>query len=109
MQKIPAMISMELDDKEKAEMSSPSLPKYPYGLCISLCEDELEKLNLDISDVEPEDMLHMHCLAKVTSVSKRDTSDGMTCRVELQITNINAESEDDENEENQSRTSKLYL
>lgn len=108
--KIPSMVSMELDDKEKAEMSSPSLPKYPYGLCISLCDDELEKLNLDTDEVNVGDMLHMHCLAEVTSVSKRDDSNGPCCRIELQITNIAAESEDEENEESEkSFTSKLYL
>lgn len=108
--KIPAMVDMSMDDEEKAEFMTPSPPKYPYGLCISLCEKELEKLNLDGS-CDVGDMLHMHCLAKVTSVSSRDDDNGSSCRIELQITHIeaNPENEDEENAESQSRTSKLYL
>lgn len=109
--KIPSMVSMELDAKEQAEMLAPSLPKYPYGLCISLCEDELEKLNLD-KECYVGDMLHMHCLAEVTSVSMRDdSSSGPSCRIELQITHLSVpENEDDENRESEKgMTSRLYL
>lgn len=102
--------------KEQEENCNPcpdNTPIYPYGLCISLCNDELEKLDLDTDDVEPGDMLHLHCLATVTSISKRDTGTGPDERVELQICFIAAESEDDENEEADKMTpnqkiSKLY-
>lgn len=109
MMKIPAMVDMAMDAKEQAEMMNPSPPKYPYGLSISLCDDELEKLNLDTDDVSVGDMLHMHCLAEVTSVSKRDDGDGPCCRIELQICYISAEDESEENKESESVTSKLYL
>ncbi len=69
--KLPTMVDMVLSSEEQEEMMSPSPPRYPYGLCISLCEDELEKLNLD-GECNVGDMLHMHCLAEVTSVSMRD-------------------------------------
>lgn len=71
-------------------------PIYPYGLCISLCDDEIEKLNLDVTDVEVGDMLHLFAMATVTSVSKRATESGECCRIELQITHLGLE---DENEE----------
>lgn len=97
------MVDMKKSPAEKAEDSCPTpidrQPDYPYGLCISLCDDELEKLDLDVSDVEPGDMLHLHCLATVTSKSERtDIPAGPSCRVELQITHVSIpESEDEEN------------
>lgn len=100
------------DEKEEAAENA---PLYPYGLCISLCNDELEKLDIDSDDLKHGDILHLHCLATVTSTSVTDTQAGKNARVELQITNIAAESEDDENEEMSSkgsskdRMSKLYL
>lgn len=106
MKKFPNMQDMKMDQKEKTEFMSPSPPDYPYGLCISLCEDELEKLNLDDSEVSVGDMVHLVCMATVTSISKHDSEmNGPSCRVELQITHIAAE---DEDEETKGVTSKLY-
>lgn len=105
------MVDMAMDDEEKAEMISPSLnpPKYPYGLSISLCERELEKLGVDENDLEVGDMLHLHALAKITSVSSQEHENGSHCRVELQICYLSGEDEDEENEEEEkSVTSKLY-
>lgn len=79
-----------------ADCPSPDL--YPYGLCIRLNQEDLDKLNLD-DDVESGDMVHLHAMAKVTCVSKRDTTTGKTVDVELQITHLSVEDEDDENEE----------
>lgn len=105
--KLSSMVSMEMDDKERAEMTMPSMPRYPYGLCLSLCQDELQKLNLDDEDLGVGDMLHLNCLAKVTSVSSNETEDGEYCRVELQVTHIEAESEDAENDK-EDKVMKLY-
>lgn len=78
--------------EEKAEYASPPIytpPAYPYGLCISLGEDELEKLGLGSCECSPGDGLQFIAMAKVTSASKREMSDGKTdSRVELQITHI---------------------
>lgn len=92
------MADMRMDQEEMAEMMSPSPPLYPYGLCISLCEDELEKLGISVDDVEPGQIIHLHAMAKVTSKSKTEDSNEAHSRVELQITNLAVESEDDENE-----------
>lgn len=119
MDRIPAMVDMARTPAEKEEAAEAAIPSpmnqpdYPYGLCISLTQDELDKLNLDHSDVEVGDMLHMHCMAKVTSVSKTDNeATGPQCRVELQITHIVAEDEDEEDAEAEAempqRRSKLY-
>lgn len=112
--KIPAMVSMALDKEEQTEMMNPSPPMYPYGLCISLCDDEIEKLNLDTTDVSVGDLIHMHSMGKVTSISQRDDENsGSCCRIEIQIIAISAENEADEDEEAESnmksRSSKFYV
>lgn len=105
----PPMQDMALTPKEQAEISQPDPPKYPYGLCISLCQDELDKLGIEQDDVEIGSTLHLFCFAKVTSKSCNDNEvSGPTCRVELQITSIAAESEDDENETASQKMKKLY-
>lgn len=113
MEKIPAMVDMKRTPKEKAEvvdMGSPvaaNVPDYPWGLSISLCEEELEKIGLDEDDLEIGDILHMHALMKVTSVSSNEYEGGKHCRVELQITHMTGESEDAENEEAEKKAPKL--
>ena len=104
MMHIAKMVSMELDPEVSKEMyGSPldgegSVPRYPFGLCISLSEKELDKLGLG-GDCDVGDMIHIFAMCKVTSVSERETSDGNKCRVELQITDMSCENEDEENEE----------
>lgn len=124
MRVVPAMVDMARTPAEKKEAAkematgpaAPMVPDYPYGLCISLDNDSLEKLALDAAEVSVGDMLHMHCMATVRSVSQTDGADGPCCRVELQITAIAAEDEDAENAEDEAaeaqpasvRRSKLY-
>lgn len=102
MHKLPKMVDMARTPDEKAEGMMPSIGAvndYPYGLCISFCQDEIEKLGLDTQDVEVGDMLHLFALCKVTSISKNDTGSGAKTRIEMQITHIAEENEDEENEE----------
>lgn len=108
MKKLPAMVDMSMDNEEKAEMMSPSPPTYPYGLSISLCEKELEKLKISEEDIERGDMFHLHALAKVTSVSTHDTNHGSGCRVELQICYMSTEDEDEEDDEAEKGFPRLY-
>lgn len=97
------MVSMVRTPDEKLEQrerdSYPpaisAMPDVPYGLCISLTEVELEKLDLE-DDCEVGDIIHLFAMAKVTSVSKRDTGDGCDCRVELSITDLAVEDESTE-------------
>lgn len=92
------LVSMERTAPEMAEAESPSynVSKYAYGLSVCLNQEELDKLDLDTSDVEVGDMLHAVCMLEVTSVSKNDTGAGEKCRIELQITHIGIENESTE-------------
>lgn len=90
--------------------------KYPYNLCIHLTKHEIEKLDLDIDDVEEGDMLHFCGMAIVKDADHgiRDTVGGKTeaCpRIELQITHLGVEDEEEENREatpNEERAKKRY-
>lgn len=108
MEKLPKMVDMARSTEEQEEVAQAisSPPTYPYGLCISLCGEELDKLGFEDDDLEPGDMVHLHCMATVTSISKQANADSSNCRVELQITAIAAEDEDEENEEYDSTPSK---
>lgn len=119
MEKLPAMVDMSMSPGEAQEqcgpIATPDLPKYPYGLCISLGPDEIEKLGLG-DDCEVGNFLHIHALAKVTSYSKRDTESGSDTRIELVLAFMEAEDEGEENDEAEAapmmpanmRRSKLY-
>ena len=101
MYKLPNMIDLSRSDEEKEDIGqfNYEAPDYPPGLSICLTQDELEKLDLE-DDCEVGDMIHMHCIARVTSVSKNEINGEQKCRVELQIIAIACdEEEDDENDE----------
>lgn len=101
----------EQDSKNQYGSPTPDsqLPKYPYGLCISLCKTEIDKLDLDINDCEVGDFLHLHSLAKVTSKSVSDTEAGSNPRIELCLAFIDIEDEGEEDKQaDKGISSKLY-
>jgi len=95
------MVSMERTPVEMAEASNPTynIPKYSYGLSLCFDQETLDKLDLDTSDVEVGDLLHLFAMAEVTSVSKNDTGNGEKCRVELTLTHVGLEDENNEADE----------
>ena len=93
---LPAMKDMARTDTPDYDM--PRASDYPYGLCISLADEDVEKLGLEDETPEIGDMIHLFCMAKVTSISV----DGNGKRIELQITHMACEDEDEENEEEDS-------
>lgn len=103
MERIPKMIDLARTTKEMEEASGPmsmgSQSKYDYGLCLCFNQETLDKLSLETNDVEPGDFIHLFGMAEVTSVSKNDTGDGPRHRIELQLTHLGIEGEDEENEE----------
>lgn len=99
------MKSMELNDESKLDavmpISMPDKPDYPYGLRISLTNEELDKLDLDKADAEVGGTIHGFFMARITSVSENEVNGGeKCCRIELQIEDLGIESEDQENERN---------
>lgn len=103
MEKLPRMMSMARTPAEMAEeapmaIMAQRVPVYPYGLSLSFDDETMAKLDID-DDCEVGDIVHFFALARVTAVSANETSDGKRMRVELQITDMSVESEDDENAE----------
>lgn len=103
--KVYPMVSMELDDEDVMDMACPipidmkDRQRFPYGLRISLTASELRKMRLDPADAFVGGLIHMHALARITSVSMNQTEGGDDCRVELQIEDMCIESEDEEDAE----------
>jgi hypothetical protein len=84
-------------DKMTSAPQMPEGPQYSYGLCITLCDDELKKLGIDKEDMpEIGDMIDLRAMAKVTSVHQSASADGDQRRIELQITDLGVEDEDRE-------------
>jgi hypothetical protein len=89
-------------DQKAEEEEKHSLPiaienDYPYGLCVSLNTQTLENLEVDHDDMpEVGDMIHLMAMAKVTSVRMTDSEHGPERCIELQITHLALEDEDDE-------------
>lgn len=99
----PQMVDMARTPEDLARSLMPMAQptpsaQYPYGLSISLTHDELAKLGLD-ANCEVGDMLHLFAMAKVTNVNSNASESSQSCRIELQITHLAVESEDEENEE----------
>jgi len=102
MAKMNPMVSMEMDDEDQLDavmpIAMPERPRFPYGLHISLTDKELEKMELDASEAVVGGMIHLHAMARITSVSQNDMEGGKKCcRIELQIEDLCVESEDEEN------------
>jgi len=99
------MVSMvrtaEEKAKDMADCAMPSaftcadVPDVPYGLRISLGNEELAKLELP-ADCAIGDILHFVAMARVTSVSSNDSGKGPQNRIELSITDMAVENESKE-------------
>ena len=99
--KKPKMASMAYEDGEGMAETGPSLlskPEHPYGLCFSLTERELKKLDLDAPD-DIGDVIHLNLMARVKRINK---SEGGICNVECVITDamvLENETEEGDDEE----------
>lgn len=82
-------------------MTSPAMPmvdnkpRYPYGLCIELNEEVMEKLGIDELP-EVGTMIHGVYMAKVTSIRANATEENSSKGMSLQITHMALEDEDRE-------------
>lgn len=106
MPKTPSLVSMAYDDGEGMAETGPSLlskPEHPYGLCFTLTERELKRLDLDEPDA-PGDIVHLNVMARVKSVSKSEN--GMctvNCVIEaaMVLENENMEHSEESEEEDE--------
>lgn len=78
-------------------------PAYPWGLGLCLNDETLAKLGIDGDLPDVGDTIHIAAMCRVTCASETEqtTTDGgkETCRrIELQITHMACENEDDETE-----------
>lgn len=81
---------MKLSDEERAEYPSSmmaSQPLYPYGLCISLESDSMEKLGLKLPELDQ--VIEFKVKAQVTSLNSRKSgNDEEDSCISLQITGM---------------------
>jgi hypothetical protein len=89
------LVSMKIDpaqQREKyAESVAPEAPRYPYGLCLRLEDDDVEKLGLDKLPAVGKTVT-VQAKAMVESVSENQYTEGGEARtrrsVSLQITDL---------------------
>lgn len=110
--KIPSLVDMRRTPAEKEEVKESyafpaNIPDYPYGLSISLTEEELDKLNVDFSDWSVGDQFNLFALAKITSISQNSNEDRECCRVEMQIMELSGPEDESEPQDDETESS-LY-
>jgi hypothetical protein len=97
--KTPEEIKEDMPAPTSMPAAEIKTPVYPYGLCISLDDDTLEKLGLDGDLPSAGDEIHFCCEARVTCTSQREEvqADGtkeVCTRVELQICRMSPATQD---------------
>lgn len=100
------LTSMAKTPQEMEDASTPSPEKecvYPFSLSLSLDDEELQKLGLDCEDPECEvgNYVEIHALAEITGKNKRDTGEGAKHSLNFQITHMNIEADEDEENEDE--------
>lgn len=95
--------------KEEMQPKDWAPPEYPYGLCLCLTKDILEKLNMDGELPDIGTIVKGGFMGKVTAVraSSDENSDNMT--VEIQITDLGIEEDSiDDDKPKVSSSERLY-
>ncbi|MFP4629404.1 MAG: capsid staple protein [Desulfohalobiaceae bacterium] len=84
-------------EEEKQDMVAhePKPPEYPYGLLLSLDEDSLDKLGKSAAEFVVGHTVKLMGKAQVKEVVQRDTEQGAEGRVELQVTDLGMELQED--------------
>mgnify|MGYP001179098700 CR=1 FL=1 len=78
------MIDLKKDPQPNNKNEMYDEPMYSYGLCISLGDEELEKLGIEKLPEAGSEMM-IKAMAYVKNVSERKEQDGVSQNVELQI------------------------
>jgi hypothetical protein len=88
---MPSLINMQQSAEEAKEYTEPSVadaPKYPWGLCITLDDDSLEKLGVKTLPTV-ETVVTIVAKATVSRISENQTQGGESERsMDLQITDL---------------------
>jgi hypothetical protein len=79
-------------EKQHEEMVQPHVPSYPYGLRLSLGEEELKKLGIDMPNLD--DTFLVIGVGKVKEVSEREYDDHTHKHVEIQLEKLTLEPQD---------------
>jgi hypothetical protein len=92
------LVSMQMTEQEAKEESciaSPSesdLPRYPYGLCLDLDDETLQKLGITDMPAVGSTMKLM-AIVRVTRISQYENQDGKDGSLGLQITDMGLDSD----------------
>ena len=78
------MIDLKKDPQPNSRDEMYDEPMYSYGLCISLGDEELQKLGIEKLPEAGSEMM-LKAMAYVKNVSERKEQDGVSQNVELQI------------------------
>jgi hypothetical protein len=101
------LVSMKIDPKAReakyAETAMADRPEYPWGLCLNVDDDALEKLGI-AKLPGAGDELTLQAVVKVTSSSETDTAAGKNRSLSLQITSMGLEPK----KAGKNTTAKLY-
>lgn len=86
------IVSMEIDrdPEEAAEAAMPEPNPFPYGLCLRLCEEDMDKLKLE----EPYPVgtiVTIEARAVVTETRDNESIGGKDVGMSIQITNLGLE------------------
>ena len=85
-----ALCNMKCDEDEyesEGMAMEPEPPEYPYGLCLSLEQEELDKLGFSPNSTGQ--VVKVTAMAKVVSVNQTDDEEyGVSKSVRLQITDM---------------------
>lgn len=111
--KMVGMKLQKISKKEQGEDSSmPGMSKdeYPYGLKISLNEEQLKKME-HVANLSVGDEVDLEAKGKITSMSSDERSDGKNRSVTIQITSLScdcsSDNEDDMSDEKYGKYNKL--
>ena len=88
------LISMQRTKSEKKEDTGPEVateyerPDYPYGLEISLEEESMEKLGLDVENFSVGGKIELVCNGEITRTHESAGKDHNNSSVSIQITDM---------------------
>lgn len=91
-----ALSQEEIEEQHTINTPLADVPKYPWGLSISMDEKTLAKLNVDHGDWEVGDIFPVDILLKVTGKNASESQDGERCCINMQIIGMKGEEAESE-------------